>query len=39
MGFNTDGVDLFIEQVENLINVSRSGQLAIRKVFKNLLKG
>jgi uncharacterized protein (DUF433 family) len=35
--FNTDGIDLFIEQVENLINVSRSGQLVIRKILKDLL--
>ena len=35
--FTTDGVDLFIEQVEHLINVSRSGQLAIKKVLSQLL--
>ncbi len=35
--FSTDGVDLFIEQVENLINVTRSGQLAIKTVLTNLL--
>lgn len=35
--FKTDGADLFIEQVDHLINVSRSGQLAIREVLKHLL--
>ncbi len=35
--FSTDGVDLFIEQVEHLINVSRSGQLAMKKVLTDLL--
>lgn len=35
--FSTDGVDLFIEQVEHLVNVSRSGQLAMKKVLTDLL--
>jgi len=35
--FSTDGVDLFIEQVEELINASRSGQLAMKQVLNNLL--
>ena len=35
--FSTDGVDLFIEQVEHLINVSRSGQLAMKKLLTDLL--
>lgn len=35
--FSTDGVDLFIEQVEHLINVSRSGQLAMKQVLNHLL--
>lgn len=35
--FQTDGVDLFVGQVGHLINVSRSGQLAMRKALKHLL--
>lgn len=35
--FSTDGVDLFIEQFELLINVSRSGQLAMKKVLTDSL--
>ena len=35
--FSTDGVDLFIEQVEHLVNASRSGQLAMKQVLNNLL--
>ncbi len=35
--FKTDGVDLFIEQMEALVNVSHSGQLVMRKVLENLL--
>lgn len=35
--FQTDGADLFIDQIDNLVNVSRSGQLAIREVLKQLL--
>ncbi|MGK7933499.1 MAG: DUF433 domain-containing protein [Microcystaceae cyanobacterium] len=35
--FSTDGVDLFIEQVEQLINASRSGQLAMKQVLNHLL--
>lgn len=35
--FSTDGVDLFIEELEHLINVSRSGKLTMKKVFTNLL--
>lgn len=35
--FQTDGVDLFIDRVDKLVNVSRSGQLAIRETLKHLL--
>lgn len=35
--FSTDGVDLFIEQFESLVNASRSGQLAMKQVLNNLL--
>lgn len=35
--FSTDGIDLFIEQFEHLINASRSGQLAMKQVLNNLL--
>jgi uncharacterized protein (DUF433 family) len=35
--FQTDGVDLFVEQMERLVNVSRSGQLAMREILKHLL--
>lgn len=35
--FQTDGTELFIDQIDHLINVSRSGQLAIREVLKQLL--
>ncbi|ANV92062.1 DUF433 domain-containing protein [Picosynechococcus sp. PCC 8807] len=35
--FKTDGTDLFIDQIDHLINVSRSGQLAIREVLQRLL--
>ena len=35
--FQTDGADLFLDQIDHLINVSRSGQLAIREILKNLL--
>lgn len=35
--FKTDGVDLFVEEVDRLINVSRSGQLALREAFTHLL--
>ena len=35
--FSTDGVDLFIEQVEHLVNVSRSGQFAMKEVLRKLL--
>lgn len=36
--FETDGVDLFVEQLGNLINVSQSGQLAMKEVFELFLK-
>ncbi|WP_072622729.1 DUF433 domain-containing protein [Spirulina major] len=36
--FKTDGVDLFMEHADLLINVSRAGQLAIRAVIQDLLK-
>lgn len=35
--FETDGVDLFVDNLDKLINVSRAGQLAMKKVFKDLL--
>ena len=35
--FRTDGVDLFVDEMERLVNVSRSGQLAMRDTLKNLL--
>lgn len=35
--FSTDGIDLFIEQVEHLINASRSGQLVMKQVLNHLL--
>ena len=35
--FKTDGTDLFIDQIDHLINVSRSGQLAIKEVLQRLL--
>ncbi len=35
--FQTDGVNLFVDEVERLVNVSRSGQLAMRETLKHLL--
>lgn len=35
--FQTDGVDLFIDQMDALVNVSRSGQLAMRESLQHLL--
>lgn len=35
--FQTDGIDLFVDQMDTLINVSRSGQLAMRETLKHLL--
>lgn len=35
--FQTDGIDLFVDQMDALINVSRSGQLAMRETLKHLL--
>jgi len=35
--FQTDGVDLFVEQMDELVNVSRSGQFAIKETLKHLL--
>lgn len=35
--FQTDGVDLFIDSMGQLINVSRSGQLSMRETLKHLL--
>ena len=32
--FETDGLDLFIEQFGDLINVNQSGQLAMKEVFR-----
>jgi uncharacterized protein (DUF433 family) len=36
--FQTDGVDLFVESLGRLINVSRDGQLAMQKTLQHLLK-
>jgi len=36
--FETDGMDLFIERFGRLINVSRSGQLAMRKLMEAHLR-
>lgn len=36
--FETDGLDLFIDQFGDLINVSQSGQLAMKEVFQMYLK-
>lgn len=36
--FRTDGVDLFVESVDRLINASKDGQLAMQKTLKHLLK-
>ena len=35
--FKTDGVDLFVDCMDELVNVSRSGQLAMREILKHLL--
>ncbi|AFZ53087.1 DUF433 domain-containing protein [Cyanobacterium aponinum] len=35
--FSTDGVDLFLEEVRDLVNVSRSGQLAMKEILLQLL--
>ncbi len=35
--FQTDGIDLFVEQMDMLVNASRSGQLAIKETLKHLL--
>jgi uncharacterized protein (DUF433 family) len=35
--FQTDGIDLFVDQIDILVNVSRSGQLAMRETLKHLL--
>jgi uncharacterized protein (DUF433 family) len=35
--FQTDGVDLFIDQMDKLVNVSRAGQFGMREALKNLL--
>ncbi|MGD1865753.1 MAG: DUF433 domain-containing protein [Phormidesmis sp.] len=36
--FQTDGVDLFVESVGQLINASRDGQLAMQKTLQQLLQ-
>ena len=36
--FETDGVDLFIRQYGQLVNISQSGQLAMRKVLEAYLR-
>jgi uncharacterized protein (DUF433 family) len=35
--FQTDGIDLFVDHADLLVNVSRSGQLAMRETLKHLL--
>jgi len=35
--FRTDGLDLFVESLNRLLNVSRSGQLAMRSALEGLL--
>ncbi|WP_445925063.1 hypothetical protein [Leptodesmis sp.] len=35
--FQTDEVDLFVDEMNRLVNVSRSGQLAMRETLKYLL--
>lgn len=35
--FQTDGIDLFVDSMDHLVNVSRSGQLAMREMLKFLL--
>jgi uncharacterized protein (DUF433 family)/soluble cytochrome b562 len=34
MNLHTDGVDLFIEQIDKIINVSKDGQVAIKQVMR-----
>ena len=36
--FETDGIDLFVEQYGELINVSQGGQLAMKEILKMYLK-
>jgi len=36
--FETDGVDLFVRELERLVNVSREGQLEIEPVLRQFLK-
>lgn len=35
--FSTDGVDLFLDEVGQLVNVSRCGQLAMKEILQQLL--
>jgi uncharacterized protein (DUF433 family) len=35
--FQTDGVDLFVDEMKRLVNVSRAGQLAMQDTLKGLL--
>lgn len=35
--FQTDGIDLFVEQMDKLINASRSGQFVIKETLNHLL--
>lgn len=35
--FQTDGIDLFVEQMDELVNVSGSGQLVMRATLRHLL--
>ncbi len=35
--FQPDGVDLFVDEMDRLVNVSRSGQFAMRETLKHLL--
>jgi uncharacterized protein (DUF433 family) len=34
MNLHTDGVDLFIEQIDKIVNVSKDGQVAIKQVMR-----
>lgn len=36
--FETDGIDLFVEKFEELINVSQGGQLAMKEILRAYLK-
>lgn len=36
--FETDGLDLFVQKYSQLINITRDGQLAMRKILQSFLK-